>query len=256
MNLRRVDVMRILRHERFRSKVAITYESEKLFFCSPIPKKWNKWTWTVFFIWNIVQQTFKKHSNNRNEMKNSRHLWRNYGTRKRKEKIVTGKSKRFTAFILANFLQTYCYVENIWAKPREMERKKRIDTNTFRSKYNKMKQKNTKKKNRISFATSFTFYSPWTLCLRHENAKEAEAIVSQWCIRFECASCGMCTVGGNNFPRQLKFFLLILFPFPSFSRSLPIPLPFAFSHFMTDSHDVQAISCRTAFIWNFKYRVE
>lgn len=66
----------------------------------------------------------------------------------------------------------------------------------------------------------------------------------------------MCIIGGNNFPRLLIFFSF-LFPLScSLSHSiLPIFL-LLFSHFMTDSHDVQAISCRTTFIWNFKYRVE
>lgn len=47
-------------------------------------------------------------------------------TTEQKKKNQLGTRKRLTTSILANFLPTYCYVENIWAKPSRngMEKKK------------------------------------------------------------------------------------------------------------------------------------
>ena len=86
-------------------------------------KKWNKWTWTVF----SYEISSDKHSKSIQTTETEWKILSTYETMGRqaeeeKENWTTeGKKtdkikRRLTTFILANFLQTYCYIENIWEK--------------------------------------------------------------------------------------------------------------------------------------------
>lgn len=131
--------------------------------------------------------------------------------------------ERLTTFILANFLWPYCYVAKYMSE-RKMAGK--IASNIF-----------------VCYIIYILFAVERTVCLSMaENVKEATAIVPQWCIRFECASSGMCIVRTSNFPRQESVFFF--FPYSSAFSCAPCS--------MMNSHDVQAIPSRTTFIWSLK----
>lgn len=133
-------------------------------------------------IWKIVQQTFKKHSNNPKQSEKSPLLM----------KLVKMNEMKRTAhtvsFVLANFLLVFSKdlllnCEYIWARqPKKKE-----------TRVKKWKKKNNAYMQMIFFCYIIYIYSPWIILHLGSlaNVKEANAIVSQWCIRFEYASCEM-----------------------------------------------------------------
>lgn len=134
-NLRCVSVIWILRHEAMWR--GGKHENEHIN---------TESTYTMFFRWNIVWQTLRNHSNNeRNGMKNPQTFVET------NEKLVKKSGSRLS--FLVNFSETYCYVDEIY----ERNLAKNGGVGEWVS--------DTESRRNVSFATSFTFYSPWTVAI-------------------------------------------------------------------------------------------
>lgn len=192
-----------------------------------------------------IQKAFKQQKRNEKSLALTK-LWGDRQRKRRRSERLNGKKRaKESDGSRLSFWQTSCRLivtSQIYERnPTEMEWKK------IRHKCRTAAAVDGKEKKRISFATSFTFYLPWTLVVSSpELAKEAKAIVSQWCIRFECASCGM------EVTISLGCWIFFFFFFFFYTPCRPSFLPRSISPSMTDSHDIQAFSCRTTFIRNFK----
>lgn len=154
---------------------------------------------------------------------------------------------------MVNISKTYCNVDEIYERNQAKWSERQNE---------RMKCMRAEPNIDISFATSFTYYSPWIVAIFSKCKRKQKAIVSQWCIRFKCVCVRLCVALFMAILMQevtISFFgwsfrASFLFS-PDTARFRLFKLTIPFSSALWWIHTIyEMISSETTFIWNIKLK--